>query len=109
MRLLTSDKFALGGTVIVGLALARYIQCLGQLLQSFFAVHQRMGASLAFRVLGGLLVIPVCWFAVKWYGVTGAAWGVLASGVIYTLLVCLYPGGCLDLIRGARREMQHAA
>ena len=109
MRLLTSEKFVLSGSVIVCLALARYIQCLGQLLQSFFAVHQRMGASLGFRALGGLLVIPVCWLAVKWYGVTGAACGVQVSGAIYTLLVCLCPGGCLDLLRGVRRDLRRAA
>lgn len=106
MRLLTSETFALNGGVIVCLALARYIQCLGQLLQSFFAVHQKMGASLGFRALGGLLVIPVCWFAVKWYGVTGAAGGVLLGGTIYTVMVCLCPGGCLDMLRGVRRELR---
>jgi O-antigen/teichoic acid export membrane protein len=108
MRLLTSETFVLGGSVIVCLALARYVQCLGQLLQAFFAVHQRMGASLGFRVLGGLLVVPVCWFAVRGYGVTGAAAGVLASGAVYTLLVCFCPGGCLDLLRGVRRQLRKA-
>jgi len=107
LRLLTSETFVLNGSVIVCLALARYIQCLGPLLQSFFAVHQKMGASLGFRALGGLLVIPVCWFAVKWYGVTGAAAGVLVGGATYTLMVCLCPGGCLDLLRGVRRELRN--
>ncbi len=108
MRLLTSESFVLSGSVILCLVLARYIQCLGLLLQTFFAVHQRMGVSLCFRALGGLLVIPVCWYAVKWYGVAGAAGGILIGGVIYTLLVCLCPGGCLDMLRRVRRDLRVA-
>lgn len=109
LRLLTSDHFAIGGSVILCLTLARYIQCLGLLLQAFFAVHQRMGASLGFRVVGGLLVIPISWFAVKWHGVAGAAWGVLISGIIYTLMVCLCPGGCVSLVQSAHRRLHQAA
>ncbi len=108
MGLLTSKEFTAGGSVILCLVLARYAQCFGQLLQSFFAVHQRMGASLGFRMIGGLLVIPISWFAVKWYGVAGAAWGVLISGTIYTAIVCLCPGGCLDMLRGVRRDLVRA-
>lgn len=106
MGLLTSEKFVLGNGVLVCLALARFMQCFGQLLQPFFAVHQRMGASLGFRAMGGLLAIPVCWFTVKWYGITGAAIGALVGGAIYTLLVCLCPGGCLHLLRGVRRDLR---
>jgi O-antigen/teichoic acid export membrane protein len=105
-ELLTSSEYVLPGGIILALAGARFIQCLGVLLQAFFAVHQRMGKSLLFRFLGGLLVVPISWFAVGWYGLEGAAVGVLISGVIYTILVCASPGGCLHLVRGAHRAQR---
>ncbi len=102
-ELLTSSKYVLPTAILLSLAAARYIQCLGVLLQAFFAVHQRMGKSLLFRFLGGLLVVPISWFAVGRYGLHGAAVGVLVSGAIYTLMVCASPGGCWQLIRSAYR------
>ncbi len=102
-ELLTSANYVLPAAVILCLAAARYVQCLGVLLQAFFAVHQRMGKSLLFRFLGGLLVIPISWFAVGAYGVEGAAVAVLISGVIYTFMVCASPGGCVQLVRETYR------
>ncbi len=108
MRLLTNVDFVLPQGIVLCLAGARFMQCLGLLLQSFFAVHQRMGVTLAFRVVGGLIVVPVCWFAIRSYGVAGAAVGVLVGGILYTILVCAGPGGCLALIQTTRRASRLA-
>ena len=105
LSLLTSKGFVLPATTILVLAIARYVQCLGLLLQMFFSVHQRMGASLGFRAVGSVLVVVVSWYTVKWYGVSGAAVGILISGLIYTMLVFMVPGGCLSLVREARRGL----
>lgn len=105
VRLLTHADFVLPAPVLVCIAGARFMQCLGLMLQPFFAVHQRMTQSILFRLIGGLLVVPVCWWTVGEWGIAGAAGGVVASGTVYTLLVILGPNGCLSLIRGARRDM----
>lgn len=102
LRLLTAADYVLPAATLVCVAAARYLICLGMLLQMFFKVHQRMAALLIFGIIGGLMVIPASWFAVKLYGVLGAALGVLISGAIYNALVILAPGGCLSLIRTVR-------
>lgn len=102
LRLLTTADYIMPATTLVCVAAARYLICLGMLLQMFFKVHQRMAALLGFGIIGGLIVIPASWFAVKLYGVLGAALGVLISGAIYNALVIFAPGGCLYLIRTVR-------
>lgn len=102
VRVLTNGSFVLPATVLVCIAAGRFLQCFGLMLQPFFAVHQRMGMSVVFRLLGGLLVVPVCWWSVGRWGVRGAAGGVLVSGTVYTLLVLFGPGGCWSLIRRGR-------
>jgi len=67
-----------------------------------------MGKSVWFRCMGGLIVVPISWVAVGRYGLSGAAVGALVSGAAYILLVCLFPGGCLNLIREARRAYRRA-
>jgi len=108
LQLLTSTKFALPTGTLLCIALARYMQCLGLLLQTFFAVHQKMGASLWFRAIAGLLVLPICWFGVKWYAISGAVGGVLITSIIYTAIVCGGPSGIIVLVRDARRGMRAA-
>ena len=99
LRTLTSGSFVLPDAVLTCIAGGRFLQCLGVVLQPFFAVHQRMGNSLVFRLFGGLLVAPVCWFTIGRWGIPGAAGGVLASGIIYSSLVIFGPGGCWSLMR----------
>ncbi len=102
LRLLTTADYVLPATTLACVAAARYLICLGMLLQMFFKVHQRMAALLIFGIIGGLMVIPASWFAVKLYGVLGAALGVLVTGIIYNALAIFAPGGCLSLIRAVR-------
>jgi O-antigen/teichoic acid export membrane protein len=99
VRTLTNADFVLPATVLACIAASRFLQCLGLMMQPFFAVHQEMGSSLVFRLIGGLLVAPVCWWTVGRWGIAGAAGGVLASGTIYTLLVIVGPGGCWSLVQ----------
>lgn len=99
VRMLTNADFVLPATVLACIAASRFLQCLGLMMQAFFAVHQEMGKSLAFRLVGGLLVAPICWWSVGRWGIPGAAGGVLVSGAIYTVLVIVGPGGCWSLIR----------
>lgn len=99
LRTLTSGSFVLPATVLTCIAGARFLQCTGVVLQPFFAVHQKMGNSLIFRLIGGLLVAPVCWYTIGRWGIPGAAGGVLASGTVYVLLVVFGPGGIWSLAR----------
>lgn len=108
LRMLTHSGFQLSTGVIVMLAAARFLQGMGLVLQSFFAVHQRMGASLGFRAIGGLLVVPICWFTIEAGGVQGAALGILLSCVLYTIMVCIGPGGCIRLVTKVRSELSEA-
>ncbi|MCD4699921.1 MAG: oligosaccharide flippase family protein, partial [Phycisphaerae bacterium] len=95
MVLLTSKGFALPLSIIMFLAMCRYMQCLGMLLLLFFAVHHKIKRLLWFRAIGAVITVPICWFAVRSYGLTGAAVGGFLTGTIYVALVCLAPGGCV--------------
>jgi O-antigen/teichoic acid export membrane protein len=107
--LLTSPEFAPTLGVVITLTLGRYIQCLTLLVQMFYAVHQKMAASLAFRIVGALLTIPICWFTTRAYGVFGAALGMLIAVGIYAILLSVGPGGCLWLVRANHRRCPQGA
>ncbi|MDY7010514.1 MAG: oligosaccharide flippase family protein [Planctomycetota bacterium] len=100
--LLTSKGFALPLSIIMFLTLCRYVQCLGMLFQLFFAVHHQIKRLLWFRAIGAIITVPICWFAVRSYDITGAAVGALLAGTIYVALVCLGRGGCAWEILSSR-------
>jgi len=104
LTLLTNADFVLPSTTLLAIATARYMQSLGGVFDAFFAVHQRMANSLSFRLVGGLVVVPICWFAIQEYALLGAALGVLVASAIYILVACFGPGGCFHLVYTARRE-----
>ncbi len=108
LELMTSSEYTLSTSTLVCLAVARYFQCLGPLLESIFAVHKRVTGFLRYRLLGGLVVIPLLWFAINWKGVDGAAQGILAANVVFIVAVTLGPGGCLGMIQTARRNASKA-
>ncbi|MBI5863999.1 MAG: hypothetical protein HZB38_05745, partial [Planctomycetes bacterium] len=68
VQILTQKDFALSSGTITIITLGRFIQCLGFLVQIFFAVHQRMYESMAIRILGGLATVPIVWWCVKGFG-----------------------------------------
>lgn len=105
LRLLTSSDYMLDRGVLFFIALSRYVVFLGLLLHAFFKVHQRMSVLLTISAIGAVLIVPLSWFAVKWYGILGAAGGVLITGLIYCALMIFAPGGCLTLLRSVRRGL----
>lgn len=107
--LLTSSEFALGSGTVLFLALGRYIQCLTLMLQMFFAVHQKMGRLLGFRLVGAMLTIPICWVMIRDYDIFGASLGMLIAMSVYTLLLVLAPGGVFWLVRTNRMQHRKAA
>src|SRR5262249_47278048 len=104
LRQLTNKEYVVSGVVIGCIAATRFVQNLALLLQMTFAVHHRMAASLTMRVAGALVAVPVCWWAIRTGGMGGAAYGALASGIVFVLLQTFAPGGCFWLIRAARNE-----
>ncbi len=96
--------FAYGifGTMVL-LASSRYLQMLTLLLQFLFAVHQKMGTSLVYRIIGAVMVVPACWLGAKWYGTAGAAAGSLLAATVCIALLCLGPGGCVHVVRRTRK------
>jgi len=105
MLLLTSKGFVLPSHTLVFLALTRYAQCLAMLLQVFFNIHNSMGAAFRFRAIGAAITLPISWFAIRWYGIGGAAVGGFAAACIYLALMSLSNGGCVRLVLRARREL----
>jgi O-antigen/teichoic acid export membrane protein len=102
VKLLTRADYVLPTYVLVCIAAERFLNCLALLLATFFKVHQRTLALLVFNAVGAALVIPLSWLFIGWYGVLGAALGVLLTGAICNTLVVFAPGGCLSLVRQAR-------
>lgn len=45
----------------------------------------RLGLGLLFQISGGFLTLAGCWLGWHWGGITGAAWGFLASRITYFL------------------------
>ena len=99
MRLLTSAGYIVEVKMMLLIAAARYVAFLGLLWHTIFKVHQRMRALLLFSIIGAAVAVPTSWVAVEWYGMTGAAIGILATGLIYNILMIVAPGGCLTLLR----------
>jgi len=102
--LLTTAKFVIPTHVLILLACCRMIQGVLDLVQMFFAVHQRIGALLLYRVLGAIITVPLCWFAISRYGILGAAIGSLVATLACAMLLCFCPNGVLHLVRGVRRK-----
>lgn len=109
MLLLTQDNYIVPAGVIGLLALTRYLQCLGFILQAMFAVHHNMGVSLWLRAAGGFVLVPICWYSTRWWGLQGAAIGVFTGGLLYIALVLFGPGGCVRMVMDARRKIRGAA
>jgi O-antigen/teichoic acid export membrane protein len=100
---LTTSEYQIPLSTMMALSVARYLQCFSFVIQPIFAVHQKMTSSLAIRVVGAVLAIPICWIGVTYAGVFGAAAAVGVSSVVYLLLLVFGPGGCLWLVVGNRR------
>ena len=107
--LLTNAQFELPWTTVLMLALSRFAVFLGMLLELFFAIHGKMAWSLGFRVTGALVTIPICWWSIGRWGLSGAAAGALLAAGGYAVLVFFAPYGCFWLVRSARRGAIGAA
>ncbi len=108
LEFMTSSEFAVPTGTILCIAIARYFQCLGMLVEMIFAVHKRVSGFLRYRVIGGVVVIPLFWYAIKWYGLPGAAQGLLVANVVFIVAVTIGPGGCLGMVKVARRNASQA-
>ncbi len=97
--MLTSRAYVVPPGTLVVLAFSRYVQQLVMLLHAFFAVHEKIPTVLLYRIVGAVIGIPLCWFGIQWYGVLGAALGSAAAACISALLLCLGPGGLIDMLR----------
>jgi len=97
--ILTTRSFAMPAAIIIVLAIGRYVHCMDGFFRSAFSVHNKVDRLLWYRLAGALVAVPVCWFAVRWKGMAGAAGGMLVSMVIYTVMVSFGPGGCFWLFR----------
>lgn len=106
LKLMTNPTYQLESSVIGLMALGRFLQGLVVLLQMMFAIHQRMQASLGLRILGALLTLPICYFAVKQAGVFGAAAGTAVAFALYLLLLVFGPNGCYWLVRETRAALR---
>ncbi|HBZ69784.1 MAG TPA: hypothetical protein DEP35_08655 [Deltaproteobacteria bacterium] len=104
--LLTSPQFLLPTSTILALTASRFVQSVTQALESVFAVHHRMVNMLGFRFVGAAFTVTICWYAVHWYGILGAAAGTLLAFAVYLLCLVLGPSGCLWLVTRARRDAQ---
>jgi len=104
LRALTTGDFVLPAPIIFTLAVARFVQCYGPLLEDFFTVHLKMWNSLTYRVIGGITVVPICWYTISRWGVNGAVWGILTAGLLFLVVLCLAPGGFLLMVLRARRR-----
>jgi O-antigen/teichoic acid export membrane protein len=100
---LTTSEYQVPLSTMMALSVARYLQCFSFVIQPIFAVHQQMTSSLAIRVVGAVVAIPICWIGVTYAGVFGAAAAVGVSSVVYLLLLIFGPGGCLWLVLESRR------
>jgi O-antigen/teichoic acid export membrane protein len=105
MRWCTAPEFAVPWNVLVILAAGRFLQGLSLILQNFFAVHQLMRASLGFRIVGASLTVPICWVAIRYHGMEGAAVGSAVSVLLYGAIVSFCPGGCFWMLRETRRRV----
>ena len=106
LRFFTAAQFSVPWSILVLLALARYLQNLSALLQCFFAVHQKMATSLAFRAVGAAVTVPLCWVAVQHYGMAGAAFGSAVAAGMYGVIVTFGPGGCFAMVWESRQRVR---
>ena len=102
LHLLTTRDFDLGNSTMAVIAVGRYVQNMALLLQFFYAVQQKMWASMTLRAIGAFAVLPICWITVGSYGLFGAALGSFLGAVLYAVLLVFAPGGVLWLVRGSR-------
>lgn len=102
--LLTSPEYVIPSSTVTAIAVGRYVQCLAFLIQPIFAIHQKMTSSLAFRLIGAALAVPISWFGVTRAGIAGAAFASIVAGTIYLLLLIAGPNGCLWLVLRSRAE-----
>jgi O-antigen/teichoic acid export membrane protein len=102
--ILTNEGFDLSTPTIVALAVGRFLQSISQSLQPIFSVHQSLGRVLAFRAGGAVLTVVLCSFAIRTWGVHGAAvGGALAIG-LYGVSLVVGPGGVWWLVTRVRRD-----
>jgi O-antigen/teichoic acid export membrane protein len=106
---LTRSSYVLPTGTTMLIAVGRFLQCFALLVQMVFAVHERMTASLLFRLVGAGLTVPLCWMLVQRNGIDGAALGAALAGGVYLLILAVGPGGFVWLMRQTRREAAGAA
>lgn len=104
IRLLTNESFQLPIATIVALTIARFVQALAQGFQPIFAVHQRVGRMLGFRMFGGVASVAVCALATARWGLPGAALGSAIAFALYAIGLVFGPGGAYWLIRRGSSE-----
>ena len=98
-RLLTSKEYALPSAIILLIAAARYLNCLGLVLHSFFLLHRRTMPLLITSAVAAAISIPVYWYAVSAGAIRGAAIGVCTTASFYVCLMLFAPGGVIWLLR----------
>ncbi len=108
LKTLTNSSYYLPSGVILAIAIVRFLQGFGPLIEGLFAVHLRMTVALIFRLIGSAVVIPVCWYSIGAYGVKGAVWGVMFSSIIYIMFLVFSPRGLISLLDSSRRAARTA-
>ncbi len=101
--LLTKKEYEMSATTTLIIAAGRFLQCFALLVQVVFAVHQKMTASLLFRVAGALLTVPLCWVLIDKWQIEGAAAGSALAGLVYLVILAIGPGGFVWLMLETRR------
>ena len=101
--LLTQANYEMPATTTLIIAAGRFLQCFALLVQVVFAVHQKMTASLLFRLAGAALTVPVCWMLIEKWQIEGAAIGSALAGFVYLVVLAFGPGGFVWLMLETRR------
>jgi O-antigen/teichoic acid export membrane protein len=102
--LLTQKAYEMSAYTTLLIALGRFLQCFALLVQVVFAVHQKMTASLLFRLAGAALTVPLCYVLIQKSQIDGAALGSAIAGFVYLLILALGPGGFVWLMLETRRQ-----
>jgi O-antigen/teichoic acid export membrane protein len=94
LALLTDNRFALPGGILLLLAVGRYLEGLSMLLQVFFEIRQRMRQVFLFRVGAAIAMVVLCVGLIRRFGLVGAALGnlVVLAGYVGVMLAGMRQG-----------------
>ncbi len=101
--LLTAREYALPTSVIVVLALGRFLRQSSPMIAAFFAAHHQMRRLLWFQLASAAISVPLFWLMIAAYGILGAALGMCLVGGVSLAIMCLAPGGAVSLVLGCWR------